>query len=211
MRYYEGALPTTQSMGNQNRPAERHHSGLIRGTDPGHKRGLRTVAAIEFSKGVAGVGIAIVLFILRNKDVWDVAMAILNFFHINPDRHFAQVFLDFADQVTEGQLSTLAVLALAYSSLRFLESYGLWRTRVWAEWLAIFSGLIYLPFEIRALILKSTPFRWGVVVINLLLVAYVAYVRFSEIYLSRRDRKLPSSDLSTLEEEQPVKNWRRLG
>jgi uncharacterized membrane protein (DUF2068 family) len=198
------------SMGTYSRPGERHHSGLIRGTDPGHKRGLRTVAAIEFSKGIAAVGIAAVLFTLRNKDVWDVAMGILNFFHINPDRHFAQVFLDFADQVTDGQLAAFAVLALGYASLRFAEAYGLWRTRVWAEWLAIFSGLIYLPIEIHALMQRSTAFRWGAVVVNLAMVAYVAYVRFSEIYLSRRDRKHPAAGVSGGDQE-GVKEWRRSG
>ncbi len=196
-------------MGTRTPPAE-HRSGLIHGTDPAHKRGLRTVAAIEFSKGILAIGVAVLLFVLRNKDVWDVALSILNFFHIDPDRHhFAQKFLDAADQVTEGQIFTLALLALAYSSIRFLEAYGLWKTRVWAEWLAIFSGLIYLPFEIRALVHRSTAFRWGAVVVNLALVGYVAYVRISEIYLSRRHRPPPQAHTQGTEEVQPVREWRR--
>lgn len=198
-------------MGDHTSPAEQHRSGLIRGTDPGHKRGLRTVATIEFAKGVAAVGIAILLFVLRNKDVWDIAMSVLNLFHINPDRHFAQVLLDRADEVTSGQISMLALVSLAYASIRFVEAYGLWKTRVWAEWLAILSGLIYLPFEIRALLQRSTAFRWGAVIINLLMVGYVAYVRVSEIYLSQRDRGRVAAEPETTQEDQPVSEWRKSG
>ena len=165
-----------------------HHQHLqIRGIDPKHKKGLRTVATIEFSKGVLGILLAFGLLSLLHKDLWDVADGMLQFFHINPDRHFAQAFLDLADRVTDRQLWGFASGAFAYSVLRFIEAYGLWRTRVWAEWLAILSGLIYLPFEIHGVIHKSTPLRWSLILINLILVSYVAYVRFSE---ERRRRHL---------------------
>jgi uncharacterized membrane protein (DUF2068 family) len=160
----------------------------VRGTDPKHKRGLRTVATIEFTKGVAAVLLAFGLLTLLHKDLWDVADSLLEFLHINPDRHFAQAFLDMADRVTERQLWGFALGAFGYSVIRFIEAYGLWRTRVWAEWLAILSGLIYLPFEIHGVLHKSTLLRWSLLLINLLLVAYVAYVRFSE---EKRRRHTP--------------------
>lgn len=158
----------------------------IHGIDPKHKKGLRTVATIEFSKGIGGILVAFGLLALLHKDLWDVADTLLRFFHINPDRHFAQAILDLADRVTDAQLLGFAGGAFAYSTLRFIEAYGLWRTRVWAEWLAILSGLVYLPFEIHGLMVKSTPFRWSVLLINLVLVGYVAYVRFSEERRRRR-------------------------
>lgn len=161
--------------------AHRTHSHLqVRGTDPKHKRGLRTVATIEFTKGVAAVLLAFGVLTLLHKDLWNVADSLLEFLHINPDRHFAQAFLDMADRVTDRQLWFFASGAFGYSVIRFIEAYGLWRTRVWAEWLAILSGLIYLPFEIHGVLHKSTPLRWSLLLINLLLVSYVAYVRFSE-------------------------------
>jgi uncharacterized membrane protein (DUF2068 family) len=171
--------------------AHRHAEHIqIHGIDPKHKRGLRTVATIEFSKGVGGVLVAFGLLSLLHKDLWDIADNLLQFFHVNPDRHFAQTILDLADRVTDAQLWGFASGALAYSTIRVIEAYGLWRTRVWAEWLAILSGLIYLPFEIHGLLHKSTAFRWSVLLINLGLVGYVAYVRFSE---ERRRRRVRSA------------------
>ncbi|HVO60445.1 MAG TPA: DUF2127 domain-containing protein [Terriglobales bacterium] len=191
-------------------PVRPHHSGIIRGDDPAHKKGLRTVASIEFLKGVVGVGIAIALLILRHKDIWDIADNLLEFFRIDTDRHFAQVLLDFADQVTSGQLTGLAVLAFTYSGLRFVEAYGLWKTRVWGEWLAILSGLVYLPFEIRALLQRSTAFRWGALIVNLLLVGYVAYVRMVEIQRCRKEKKRERENLATLS-ARPDEGWRQSG
>jgi uncharacterized membrane protein (DUF2068 family) len=138
-----------------------------------------------------------------------MADQLLEFLRINTDRHFAQVLLDFADQVTEGQLSTLAALAFTYSGIRFLEAYGLWKTRVWGEWLAIFSGLVYLPFEIRALFQRSTPFRWGALIINIALVAYVAYVRISEIYRLRKISRTDQGPTSSPFSPPPDEPWRR--
>jgi uncharacterized membrane protein (DUF2068 family) len=196
-------------MENPSPPARQH--GIIHGTDLAHKRGLRAVASIEFLKGLAGVGAAIGLLVLRHKDIWDIAENTLEFFHIDTDRHFAQVLLDFADQVTSGQLTTLAALAFVYSGLRFLEAYGLWRTRVWAEWLAILSGLVYIPLEIRALLHQSTPFRWGALILNIALVGYVAYVRTLEIHRCRKERAGTQDKVSRAVSLPPDEPWRRSG
>ncbi len=178
-------------------PVRQQHPGIIRGTDPAHKRGLRTVASVEFLKGVIAAGAAVGLLIIRNKDIWDIADRVLEFLHINTDWHFAQVLLDFADQVTSGQITTIAMVAFMYAGLRFVEAYGLWKTKVWGEWLAIFSGLVYLPFEIQALVRGSTPFRWGALIVNVVLVAYVAYVRISELYEIRQEHRRAQQQAST--------------
>ncbi|PYX87555.1 MAG: DUF2127 domain-containing protein [Acidobacteria bacterium] len=156
--------------------------------DPGHKKGLRTVATIEFLKGIGGVLLGVGFLSLVHKDVWDITARVMEFLHINPDRHWAQVILDRADQVTDHQLLMVAAGFFAYSTLRFIEAYGLWKTRIWAEWLAILSGLLYLPFELHELLRKATPLKWALLVINLALVSYVAYVRFSAKRLERQVR-----------------------
>jgi uncharacterized membrane protein (DUF2068 family) len=154
--------------------------------DPAHKKGLRTVASIEFTKGVAGLLAGFTMLALVHKDLWDLAERALEFLHVNPDRRWAQALLDFADRVTERQLWGIAAGVFAYSTLRFVEAYGLWKTRVWAEWLAILSGLVYLPFEINELLRRATPIKWAVLLINLALVSYVAYVRISGHRLEHR-------------------------
>jgi uncharacterized membrane protein (DUF2068 family) len=112
-----------------------------------------------------------------HRDAWDVAESFLEWLHISPETRYAQVFLNLADQVTDAKLWAVALGALAYSSLRFAEAYGLWRERAWAEWLALISGAIYLPFEIYELARRPDWLRLVILVINLAVVLYMVFLR----------------------------------
>jgi len=114
---------------------------------------------------------------LVHRDAWDVAESFLEWLHISPDAHYAQVFLNLADQLTDTKLWAVAIGALTYSSLRFAEAYGLWRARAWAEWLALISGAIYLPFEIFELARRLDWIRLAIFLINLAVVLYMAFLR----------------------------------
>lgn len=127
--------------------------------------------------------------LLVHQDVWLIAESLLAVFHINTDRHFAQVFLDFADNITDARLWAAARIAFAYSVLRFAEAYGLWRQRAWAEWIACVSGALLLPFEIRELLHKVTLLRCALFVGNLAIVLYMLYVLRS-IYREKRKASL---------------------
>ena len=141
-------------------------------------KALRAVAFVEFLKGfvvlLAGFGV----LSLVHRDAWDVAESFLEWLHISPETHYAQVFLNLADQVTDAKLWAVAIGALTYSSLRFGEAYGLWRERAWAEWLALISGAIYLPFEIVELARKPDWIRLTVLAVNLAVVLYMAFLRW---------------------------------
>lgn len=140
-------------------------------------RALRAVASIEFVKGLVVLLAGFGVLRLIHRDVWDVAENFLEWLHISPDAHYAQVFLNLADQVTDTKLWFVALGALAYSSLRFAEAYGLWRERAWAEWLALVSGAIYLPFEIVELARRPDWIRLVIFLVNLAVVLYMAYLR----------------------------------
>lgn len=137
---------------------------------------LRSIATLELAKGLVVLAAAIVILFFVRKDPWDLADGILHLLHISPDGHFAQRFLDWADTLTEAKLWAVAGVALAYSVLRFLEAYGLWYARAWAEWIALISGSLYLPYEIYKLIHRQSLFHVGVLLVNLAIVLYMAYL-----------------------------------
>jgi len=137
---------------------------------------LRAVATLEVTKGMIVLLAAIGVMLVVNKDPSDLADGLLRLVHISPDHHFAQVFLDWADTLTAAKLWAVAAAALAYSVLRFVEAYGLWYARAWAEWIALVSGTLYLPFEIYKLVHRQSLFHVGVLVVNLAVVLYMAYV-----------------------------------
>ena len=146
---------------------------------------LRAVAGLEFVKGVFVLVMGFCALALIHKDLWLYAEKLLALLHINTDRHSAQVFLDFADNITDARLWAAASLAFAYSVLRFTEAYGLWKCRTWAEWVAFVSGTLLLPLEIRELVRGITLLRSGFFIGNIAVVLYMLYI----ILANRRERK----------------------
>ena len=153
-----------------------------------HHRGLRTVAIIEATKGVLVLLAAFGFFeiIRHNIDLDAVAGNLLYFFHVNSNLRISHVVMRLAGRMMDADVLTVLTIATIYSSLRFIESYGLWRQRVWAEWLAIVSGAIYLPYELYKLVQRPTAIHWAILLINIVVVAYIAWVRWDDIQERRR-------------------------
>jgi uncharacterized membrane protein (DUF2068 family) len=141
-----------------------------------HYFGLRAVASFELIKGTTVLLIGLGLISLIHHDVQEWAENILKRFHLDPTWHYSRMFLDRASTMTDVGLRRLAVLAFAYAAFRIVEAYGLWFEYLWAEWLAVISATIYLPMEIEHLWRKATIPGACVLVANLIIVAYLAYV-----------------------------------
>ncbi len=156
-------------------------------TDPHRtqRRVLRAVAFFEFVKGAFVLVMGFCALALVHRDLWLIAESLLALLHISTDRHSAQMFLDFADSITDARLWAAARIAFAYAALRFTEAYGLWKERTWAEWVALVSGTLLLPLEIRELLRGLTLLRCSVFVGNLAIVLYMLYV----ILENRRERR----------------------
>jgi uncharacterized membrane protein (DUF2068 family) len=140
------------------------------------KRVLQAVAAFEFFKGFFVLLMGVCALALVHKDVWLYAESLLALFHISTDRRSAQMFLDFADSVTDARLWAAAQIAFAYAALRFTEGYGLWKGRTWAEWVAFVSGTLLIPLEIRELLRGVTALRCSILIGNLAVILYMLHV-----------------------------------
>src|SRR5580658_6790585 len=155
---------------------------------------LRVVASFEFAKGLFVLLIGLTAVLLVHRDAWVIAEQLLALLHISTDRRLALDFLDFADRLTEARLWAAAQFAFAYSLLRFVEAYGLWKQRTWAEWLAFVSGTLFLPVEIRGLMRGITILRSTVFVANVGIVLYMFFLLRAEL---RRRRELQSIEPET--------------
>lgn len=146
------------------------------GLPTAQRRILRAVASFELFKGILVLLGGVAAILLVHKDAWVIAESLLALLHISTDRHSAQLFLDFADDLTDARLWAAARLAFVYSVLRFIEAYGLWRQRTWAEWVAFGSGTLLIPLEIRELLHGVTLLRSAVFIGNLIIVFYMLYL-----------------------------------
>ena len=145
--------------------------------DPEHLKGLRAVASVEFTKGVIVLLAGLGALSLRHKEIWGVAESFLEFVHANPYNHYVGVFISIVYKVHSMHLWKVALVAGIYTLLRFIESYGLWFARAWAEWLAAVSGAVYIPFEVADQMRRVTWFGMFVLVVNVAIVAYMLLLR----------------------------------
>jgi uncharacterized membrane protein (DUF2068 family) len=150
------------------------------------KKALRTIALVEAFKGaiVLIIGFGMLSFLGRDADAF--AEHLVNRLHLNPAHHYPHVFIQAMADVTDSGLWLLAGLAALYSIVRFVEAYGLWYHRRWAEWLAALSGGIYVPVEIYEIAHHVSWIKITALVINLLIVAYMVWLLTENRRLARK-------------------------
>lgn len=120
-----------------------------------HYLGLRVVAAFEAAKGLVVVLAGFGVLLLIHRDLQAIAERLVAHLHLNPASRYPRIFLRAASDTTPGRLKLLALGAFGYSAVRFVEAAGLWYERRWAEWFAVATGLIYVPFEAAAFVRRS--------------------------------------------------------
>ena len=142
------------------------------------KKGLHIVAFLEGAKGllVLVVGFGLLEFI--HKDLHLAAEQIVRSIHLNPARHYPKIFIDAANHMTDGNLWAMALSAIFYSVVRFVEAIALWRQRQWAAWFGLLTGGMYMPVEIIGILRGATWPIVAILIINASIVVYLAYVLY---------------------------------
>lgn len=153
---------------------------------------IRAVALFEAAKGLIVVVAGFGILALAGRDVEEMAENAVRHLHLNPASHYPQVFLDAVSRADDWGLWKLAAFAAVYATVRFVEAYGLWRERQWAEWFAAVSGAVYIPFEIRGVMHGHGATAVGALLLNIAIVCIMLFA----IYRSRRDHRVASTGSS---------------
>jgi len=139
----------------------------------GQRNALHAIAAFEATKGLAALAGLIGVLDLLHRDVRAVVMTLIGRFGLDPEAHYPSLLLHYADLLPDADVHMLVVLGTAYIALRFIEATGLWLGKAWGEYLGAFSGGIYIPFELIHLVHEPSLVNIGVVVLNIVIVAYL--------------------------------------
>jgi len=138
---------------------------------------LRTVAVFEAAKGLLVLLLGLGLLRLVHKNLDEFAEQLIRFLHASPGGRLSNLFVTAADRATDKSLWALAATALVYAIVRFAEAYGLWLDREWAEWFALLSGSMYLPWEMYSLLRHPHPAKWVILAANVAIVLYMLVLR----------------------------------
>src|SRR5215510_6964711 len=132
---------------------------MANGTTNSPQVGLKAAALFEALKGLLVILAGLGLLAFVHRDAQAFAERLVRHMHLNPARHYPRIFIEAASHLNDTRLRGLAALATLYALVRFVEAYGLWRTRTWAEWFAIIAGSVYVPVEIYELWKHPTVLR----------------------------------------------------
>lgn len=153
-----------------------HLPGVADTTLPSaQRRTLRAIAIYEAIKGIAALAVVIGVIDLMHHDVRRIAITLIGHFGLNPNAHYPTVLLHYADRLPGANVRLLVVIAIGYILLRIVEAYGLWNERVWGEWVAALSGVLYIPVEIEHFVHQPSVINGVVLAANALLVGYLAH------------------------------------
>lgn len=139
---------------------------------------VRSVALFEAAKGTLILLTGCGALSLIHHDAQLFAEQLVGHLHLNPAKHYPRIFIDMAAHLSDTRLSLMAAFAASYGLVRFAEAYGLWHGRRWAEWFAVISGCIYVPFELYEL---SQGINWlslGALAVNVLIVGLMTKALF---------------------------------
>jgi uncharacterized membrane protein (DUF2068 family) len=138
-------------------------------------RGLRTIAVFEAFKGALALLAAFGLLAIIPRGAAHFVAELVGHLHLNAGKSYPNVFLRVLEDTGNTQLWLIAALVVVYAFVRFVEAYGLWHSRPWAEWLAAVSGAIYVPFELYELYRGLSWIKVAALLLNIAVVGYMCY------------------------------------
>lgn len=143
-------------------------------------KSLKTIACLKVLRGSIAITIGVSLFLVyRRSEAFSwIDHPILG--GIASNDPFLQMVFAWLGSFNQAQILSITVLACLMGALRWVEAGGIWFNQSWAQWLAVFSGFIYIPFEINELIHRFSWLMIVILFINTLIVAYLLYVLYAK-------------------------------
>jgi uncharacterized membrane protein (DUF2068 family) len=155
-------------------PARRHDRWLLL------IGGFKLVEAVFFLL----IGVGAIHFL--HRDLRDAVLQLATKLRRDPEGRLVGFVLNHIDVITAQRLRQIGVATFLYAGLRVAEGWGLVLEKVWAEYLTVGVTVSFLPLEMFEIVRRPDWFRVGIMVINLLVLAYLLWL------LQRKKEKMES-------------------
>jgi uncharacterized membrane protein (DUF2068 family) len=146
---------------------------------------LYAIIIMKLLKGLLCVAIALALYSLSDNDLPAEYQEWLHRLGFNPERKFWSDLAAKVAGLTEAKMLHAAVGTLIYSLFSLVEGVGLMFRVSWSGWMAIGESVFFIPLEVRRLMDK---FTWPVLVILVLNIIIVWYLAANRERLFRHHR-----------------------
>ena len=95
------------------------------------RNAVKTMALFEALKGVAALAGLLGLLSLLHHDLHHLAVELIGHFGMAPGQRYPDILLQAVDKVNVTPVHTLVLVGCLYSSVRFIEAWGLWWDKRW--------------------------------------------------------------------------------
>jgi len=140
-----------------------------------HDSGLLAIGLLKLFEAVFFflVGVGAIHFI--HRDLGDAAVRLAERLRMHMDGLVMTWVLNHLDDVTAHRLRQIGIATFFYAGLRLTEGVGLVMEKVWAEYLTVGVTVSFLPWEMYEICRRLDWFRVGLLVVNLLVLAYLLW------------------------------------
>lgn len=146
------------------------------GDPPRSRRILRLIALERIVRGVLLLGAGVYLLFHLNSDFGRLGERVMRAIEIDPRRPFLHRIVAYLHHLHASELRVAALFALGYGLLELVEGTGLWLDKLWAEYLTVVATSLLIPLELYELVRHPTALKAGGLVVNVLIVVYLAVV-----------------------------------
>lgn len=135
---------------------------------------LRLIAVERALRGALLLAAGTYLLLHLTSDFGRLAERIMRNVELDPRQHFLHRLVERLHHLQPHELRIAALAAIAYGVLELVEGTGLWLDQLWAEYLTVIATSLLIPFELYELALHPAVWKAGGIVINVLIVLYLA-------------------------------------
>lgn len=138
--------------------------------------GLLAIAIFKLAKSAFFFCVGLGLFHLLHRDLSEAAQRLATALHFEPEWRITALLTEKITLLDPNKLRDLGFFAFAYSAIALTEGVGLYLEKVWAEYLTLSLTVMFLPWELYELMRRPSWIRLGLLVINLLVLAYLLWI-----------------------------------
>ena len=141
-----------------------------------HNRLLVLIAAYKVLQALLFVAIGVGALHMLHRDIADDLANLADHLRFNPESRFVNFVLEKASLMNDPLLRRIGLVAFSYAGVSLAEGIGLYLEKAWGEYLTLIITASFLPWEAFEIFHKVTVFRIGLLIINTLVLLYLAKV-----------------------------------
>jgi uncharacterized membrane protein (DUF2068 family) len=138
-----------------------------------HYTGLAVIAVFKVVKGVLLLFVGLGLLKLVHAETATLFSLLIEGLHLNADSRLIHALVLKIDALQSDSIRLAGIISLCYAGMLLVEGIGLWLEFTWAAYLIVVSTSLLLPFELYEVFEQVSIIRIGVLLLNLIIVAYL--------------------------------------